>query len=72
MPLNDQPHPLVTWWRTESRWGRSGEFPEDGHAEGRLAIESWNAAIDKAVFAVETYGVCAGDLDVLRELRYDK
>lgn len=64
-------HPLVNWWRTDSRWDDSGSGrPEDALSEGRLAIETWNEAISQAMRCVIVDENKWEALARLRELKY--
>lgn len=49
-------HPLRDFWKTSGWWDNLHQQPENGMSEGRLCIETWNAAVQKAIDIQLNYG----------------
>ena len=67
--------PLQRFWMHHSGWySPESPSPEDGLSEGKLCIDTWNAAIDEAIRQIDSDDYCSKSdaLIKLRGLKYEK
>ena len=64
-------HPLQRFWLEDSGWGdKQHPVPELGLAEGRLCIDTWNAAINAAIECIVEGGSPVVAREKIRKLAY--